>query len=80
MCSAALAYASRQPARFCAGDFARLPCPLSKRSRQRLDVCGSCILRSAFDRTVMLHDGMTELGQDRAAAVLASFDEPATPD
>ena len=41
--------------------------------RQRFDVCGSRLLRGAFDRTVMLHDAMTEFGQGRPAAVLASF-------
>ena len=31
------------------------------------------LLRSVLNRTIVLHDGMTEFGHGRAAAVLASF-------
>jgi hypothetical protein len=33
----------------------------------------AALLRSTFDRTIMLYNGMTEFGQDCTAAVLASF-------
>ena len=33
---------------------------------------GTCLYRSTFDGTVMVYDGVTEFGQGRAAASLAS--------
>jgi hypothetical protein len=41
--------------------------------RKRSDVRGARLYRSTFDGTVMVYDSVTEFGQGRAAALLASL-------
>jgi hypothetical protein len=62
--------AQRQPTWF---DDARRRCLLGDCCRQRSDVRGTRLYRSTFNGTVMVYDRVTEFGQGRAAALLASL-------